>query len=76
MNTERATINELLLGLYINGGKWFDRAAERIYKQKIRSLDVLETRLENNRARLMADVVLEWAQSNKYRLPIRGVYWV
>lgn len=76
MNTEQATINELLLGLYVNGGKWFDKTAERIYKTKVRKVDALEARLENNRARLMAEEVLEWAKAHKYKLPIKSVYWV
>jgi hypothetical protein len=76
MNTTRATINELLLGYYINGNKWFDADAERTYKQQSKMLKRDELKIETSRAKQMSTDVILWATKHKYALPVKGVYWV
>ena len=75
-NTDLADINEIYLGYFLAGESWFDKNAKKQVDAKTKKIND-EKRVEEQieRARVMADEVVEWARKNGYRGKISSVVW-
>ena len=67
-NTLEADVNEILLGYYILGGKWvgFEGSGEAKKQLNQRKSQIGESKYsqQSERAKVMANVSLEWAAKN------------
>lgn len=74
-NTVLADINEIYLGLYLNGGKSYDSEADKHLKTRIRQARPSEVLDQNEKAFAMAQAIIKWAKANKYTGIIKNVFW-
>lgn len=78
-NTDAADINEILFGYYLAGKNWkkFDGAREaqnQIEKKREKVGDDVYND-QDNKAKAMAQVLVQWAKSNGYNGTITKVWW-
>lgn len=73
-HTDLADINEIMLGYYLNGEKWFDAEAKRQYQDKIKKVPPEEASAQIEKAKVMAKEVLKWAKSKRYST-VKKIYW-
>ena len=76
-NTDKADVNEILLGYYLNGGKWrgFGGGAKEQLNDKKDVLTDDEYLDQDGKARVMAEETLKWAKKNGYKGKIVKVWW-
>ena len=74
-NTDLADINEILLGYYLNGEKWYDPEAKKQFEAKRKVATEDEYLAQDRKAAVMADEVIKWAKSNGYNGKVSKVWW-
>ena len=78
-NTLEADVNEILLGYYILGGKWvgFEGSGEAKKQLNQRKSQIGESKYsqQSERAKVMANVSLEWAAKNGIKGKPAKVWW-
>lgn len=75
-NTDLADINEIMLGYYLAGRKWFDAAAKSQVDQKSKKIkDPEAIKAQSAKAEVMAKEVIKWAKANKYSGTVKKVWW-
>lgn len=72
--THAADINEIMVGYYLNGGKWFDRDAEKQYKEKKKKVNSELHDAQVARAKVMAEKFIAWSRTKGYT-QVKQVYW-
>lgn len=74
-NTHGADINEIYLGYYLNGKKWFDPDAKKQagVKQAMVSIDEFTDQVK--RAEIMAKETLAWASKHGFSTQVKKVWW-
>jgi hypothetical protein len=74
-NTLISDINEILVGYFLNGKKWYDTEAKTKYEQRVEQVTPENLERATGHARVMADEFLQYAKREGYRLPVKHVYW-
>jgi len=74
-NTFGSDINELLLGYYLFGKKWYDSEAKKQFEQRKKQVTKDEYLAQDGRAQAMADEAIKWAKANKYSGKVKKVWW-
>jgi hypothetical protein len=74
-NTILADINEIYLGIYLNGGKSYDAEADRQLKIRVKQATLNEVRDQSEKALVMANEVMRWAKAHKYLGEVKTIYW-
>lgn len=76
-NTHGADINELALGFYLNGEKWYDTSAgaENKFKEKKKLVSNDELLQQMGRARVMADECLAYIKKTYGNKKVKNVWW-
>ena len=74
-NTDLADINELLVGLFLNNGKWFDSAAKSQHDSKQKKLTEFQYVDQKEKASVMATGFVQWAKANGYSGIVKKVFW-
>jgi hypothetical protein len=74
-NTLISDINEILVGYFLNGEKWYDSEAKAKYEQRVKQVTPENLERATGHAKVMAEEFLKYAKREGYRLPVKGVYW-
>lgn len=74
-NTDIADINELLVGYFINGGKWFGSDAKSQHDSKAKKLTEFQYVDQKEKSIVMAKDFISWAKKNKYSGTVKNVFW-
>lgn len=74
-NSNLSDVNELYFGLCLNNHRWFSREAEQKYRQSIKKISAKDWSIQTERAKVMADEVIEYAKRKKY-VGVEKIYWV
>lgn len=74
-NTVLSDINEIYTGYVLAGNKWYSKEAQEQYNQRVAQAKPEEVADAIGKAEAMAEEFLVWAKANKYRMPIKGVWW-
>lgn len=76
-NTHGADINELALGFFLNGEKWYDRSAsaEAKFKEKKRMVSNDELLQQMGRAKAMSHECLAYIRTRYGNKKIKNVWW-
>ena len=74
-NTILSDINEIYTAFVLAGKVWFDKEAQKQYNLRIKQAKVEEVQDAQQKAEVMASEFIKWAKANKYKLPIKGVWW-
>lgn len=74
-NTLMSDINEILVGYYLNGEKWYDTDAKAKYEQRVSQSSPEDVARATGQAKVMADEFLKWAKAQGYDGNVVGVYW-
>jgi hypothetical protein len=74
-NTLVSDINEILVGYFLNGKKWYSTEAKNKYNQRIKQVSPSDLNRATEHAKVMASEFLIWAQEKGYETPIKEVHW-
>ena len=74
-NTDLSDINEIYLGYFLSNKSWFSKEAKRHVDTKIRKVRKDQAEDQIAKAEAMAQKVIEWAKSKKYKGSISNVWW-
>lgn len=74
-NTVLSDINEIQVGYFLNGSKWYDTQAKSAYDQRVKQAKAPEVADAIGKARAMSESFLIWAKANGYKGPVKEVYW-
>lgn len=74
-NTDLADVNEIYVGYLLAGEKWWDAEAKAQFNRKSRVIGARNTALQVERAQVMVEEFLKWAQENKYSGKVSRVWW-
>jgi len=74
-NTLISDINEILVGYFLNGEKWYDTEAKAKYEQRVKQVTPENLERATGHAKVMAEEFLKYAKREGYRLPVKHVYW-
>jgi hypothetical protein len=74
-NTDLSDINEIYLGYFLAGESWFDKEAKKQVDTKKKRVKEEQAKDQIEKARVMAQEVVNWAKKNGYKGGIAGVWW-
>lgn len=74
-NTDLSDINEIYLGYYLAGEKWFDKKAKQQVDSKKRRVKPEQAKDQMDKAKAMAQEVIVWSKAHGYKGGIVGVWW-
>lgn len=72
--THLSDVNELMVGYFVNGKKWFDKDAEAHYIEKRKKVNVADHDAQMGRAEVMAEKFMSWAKAKGYS-QVKEVFW-
>ena len=74
-NTVLSDINEIQVGYFLNGMKWYDEQARLACNERMKQATSEEVADAIGKAKVMADMFLQWAKSNGYSGKVEEVFW-
>ena len=74
-NTILSDINEIYTAFVLANKKWFDKDAQKQYNARLKQAKTNEVIDAQEKAEVMAEEFLKWAKQNKYKLPIKSIWW-
>jgi len=74
-NTHGADLNEIGLGYFLAGEKWFSKEAEAHFKQKVKLVSHAELQMQLGRAKAMAVEVMKYIKQHYKNTKITNVFW-
>ncbi len=73
--TDLSDVNELYITFLLSNQSWPNEEIKDIYERKCQSIGEVESLLQIERARCMANVFVTWAETNGYSSPIISTWW-
>lgn len=74
-NTILSDINEIQVGFFLNGNKWYSTEAKAAIDARIKQAKPEEVADAVGKAKAMADEFIAWAKANGYSGNVKGVWW-
>ena len=74
-NTHGADINELALGFFLNGGKWFSSESEAQFNLKKKMVSPSEVAAQMGRAQAMSDIAVAYFKVHHTSATVTQVFW-
>lgn len=74
-NTDLADINELYVGYFLMGEKWWNKEAHSQVIAKTKKVGLKEHDIQKERARVMSVEIVKWAKKNGYSGRVKDVHW-
>lgn len=74
-NTLIADVNEILVGYYLNSGRWYDPEARQQHDQRKGQITPQDYQRADEHAKVMAKEFISWAHQHGYHGNPTHVYW-
>lgn len=74
-NTDLADINELYVGYYLMGEKWWSKEASQHVSAKTKIVGAQQHDLQKEKARVMALEIIDWSKKAGYSGRVKNVWW-